>query len=268
MSRAAGRLYLLKLLVAAILLFILSPMIVVIISSFGAASFLYFPPHSYSIKWYYEIFELDGLGEALANSLLISGIATPVSIVLGTTSALAIARYKFAGKSALMAMLLSPLVVPAIVIGIAMLQFFRSIDGLSTLQAMIAAHVAITLPYMVRTVVASLEMEDESMLEAAKMLGANAFQSFAFVTLPTIKSSIFTGAIFVFIISFDNYAISMFLSDAGTTTLPIKMLEFIESRTDPAMAALASLLIAFSVILLCISTWAVGLKRVARMSGG
>jgi len=268
MSGPAGRLFLLKLLVAAILLFILSPLIVVIISSFGAASFLYFPPSSYSIRWYHEVFELDGLGDALGNSLLISGIATPLSIVLGTTSALALARYKFAGKSALTAMLLSPLVVPAIVVGIAMLQFFRSIDSLSTLQAMIIAHVAITLPYMVRTVVASLEMEDESMLEAARMLGANAFQSFVFITLPTIRSSVFTGAIFVFIISFDNYAISMFLSDASTTTLPIKMLEFIESRTDPAVAALSSLLIIFSVALLCISTWAVGLKRVARMSGG
>ena len=99
------------------------------------------------------------------------------------------------------------------------------------------------------------------------MLGANMFQSFFHVTLPTIKSSIFSGAIFVFIISFDNYAISLFLSDALTTTLPIKMLEYIETRTDPAVAALSSLLILLSIVLLLISIWIVGLKKASRMSG-
>jgi len=268
MSKVFGRQVALKVLVAAILLFILSPLIVVIICSFGSAAFLYFPPASYSLKWYHEVLALDGLQEALATSLLISGIATPSSVILGTCASLALVRYPFAGKSAVMAMLLSPLVVPAIVIGIAMLQFFRSIAVLDSVHAMTIAHVAITLPYMVRTVVASLEMEDRSALEAAKMLGANPLQSFFYVTLPAIKSSVFSGAVFVFIISFDNYAISLFLSDASTTTLPIKMLEYIETRTDPAIAALASLLIVFSVILLCISIWAVGIRRVARLSGG
>ena len=143
-----------------ILLFVLSPLVVVVVSSFGAAAFLYFPPSAYSFKWYREILALDGLGEALQTSLLISGVATPVSVILGTTSALALARYSFIGKSVLIGILLSPLVVPAIVIGIAMLQFFKTIDMISSTQAMMVAHIAITLPYMVRTVVASLEMED------------------------------------------------------------------------------------------------------------
>ncbi len=267
MSKTASGHLLLKALVLVILLFILSPLVVVIVSSFGEAAFLYFPPSSYSLRWYHEIFVLEGLGEALQTSLIISGIATPLSVILGTTSALAIARYSFLGKPVLIGVLLSPLVVPAIVIGIAMLQFFKTIDLISSLQAMTVAHVAITLPYMVRTVVASLEMEDQSVLEAATMLGANMFQSFVHVTLPTIKSSIFSGAIFVFIISFDNYAISLFLSDALTTTLPIKMLEYIETRTDPAIAALSSLLILLSAVLLLISIWIVGLKKVARLSG-
>jgi len=268
MSRILGPNPGLKVVVVVILLFILSPLVVVIISSFGNAAFLYFPPNSYSVRWYHKVFELDGLGDALRTSLLISGVATPVSVVLGTMSALALVRYSFRGKAAILAVLLSPLVVPAIVVGIAMLQCFRSIDALNSFQAMIIAHIAITLPYMVRTVLASLEMEDGAILEAARMLGAGPIQSFLHVTLPAIKSSLFSGAVFVFIISFDNYAISLFLSDASTTTLPIKMLEYIESRTDPAIAALSSLLIVFSVVLLCISTWAVGIKRVARMSGG
>jgi putative spermidine/putrescine transport system permease protein len=268
MSKAGSRHILLKALVLVILLFILSPLVVVIVSSFGEAAFLYFPPSSYSFKWYREILELDGLGEALRTSLVISGVATPVSVILGTTSALALARYEFIGKGVLIGVLLSPLVVPAIVIGIAMLQFFKTIDLISSTQAMMVAHIAITLPYMVRTVVASLEMEDRSVLEAATMLGANMFQSFIYVTLPTIRSSIFSGAIFVFIISFDNYAISLFMSDALTTTLPIKMLEYIESRTDPTVAALSSLLIVLSALLLLISIWIVGLKKVSRLSGG
>src|SRR5690606_40232559 len=107
------------------------------------------------------------------------------------------------------------------------------------------------------------EMEDVSLLEAAGVLRANGLQTFWHVTLPIIKSSVFTGAVFVFITSFDNYAISLFMSDASTMTLPIKMLEYIETRIDPTMAALSSMLIIFSVLVLVLSTWAVGLRRVA-----
>lgn len=230
----------LQLVVALILCFILSPLVVVVISSFGKAAFLHFPPQSYSWRWYTEVLSLDGLDTALMTSLQISGLATPISIVIGTCASLALARHNFTGKPFVVALLLSPLVVPGIVIGIAMLQFLRSMLVVTTFQGLLIAHIAITLPYMVRTVAASLEMEDNSALEAARMLGANGVQTFWYVTLPSIKSAMFAGGIFVFITSFDNYAISLFLSDASTTTLPIKMLEYIETRTDPAIAALSS----------------------------
>lgn len=253
--------------VVLLLLFVLSPLFVIIIASFGEAAFLQFPPKRFSLQWYAEIPKLNGLGEALRVSLNLAVIVTPIVVVLGVSASLALARYQLIGRRFVMAFLLSPLVVPAVVIGIAMLQFFHTVNVVNTFGALIIAHVAITLPYMVRTVTASLEMEDVALLEAAKVLGANGLQTFFHVTLPIIKPSVFTGAVFVFITSFDNYAISLFMSDASTMTLPIKMLEYIETRIDPTVAALSSLLIVFAVLVLMVSTWLVGLRRIAGIGG-
>lgn len=253
--------------IVLLLLFVLSPLLVIIIASFGEAAFLQFPPKGFSLKWYAEIPRLNGLADALSISLQLAGSVTPIVVVLGVAASLALARYQMFGGRMVMAFLLSPLVVPAVVIGIAMLQFFHTVNLVSTFGALMTAHVAITLPYMVRTVTASLEMEDVALLEAAKVLGATGLQTFFYVTLPIIKPSVFTGAVFVFITSFDNYAISLFMSDASTMTLPIKMLEYIETRIDPTVAALSSLLIVFAVLVLVVSTWLVGLRRIAGIGG-
>ena len=240
-------------LVLLIYAFMFLPVAVVVLASLNSEPYLSLPPQGLSLRWYAEVFSAEWL-PALRLSLVIAAVVAVAAALLGGLGAFAIARYRFAGRSALQAFLLSPLAVPAIVTGVAVLQFFTTVglQGLLGLPALILAHIAIAVPFAVRMILISLFNFDIKLEQAAQNLGARPWQTFWHITLPLLKPGVFAGMTFAFVISFNNVPVSLFLVRPGTTTLPIKILNYLEYRLDPTLAAvnMVSLLVVLLIVVI------------------
>ena len=247
--------------VAATVVFLALPIVSLIVMSFSAAEYITFPPVGFSLKWYGRILQLPGLVDSLLLSLWLASLATLLSLVLGMTAALGLARARFRGRAAVIAALMSPLVVPSIVTGLALLQFFVDRRLRSADWNLLAGHVVITLPYVTRTVLASLEVFDWSLVDTARVLGAGPLRAFWRVTLPIVRPGILAGGIFAFLTSFDNYTISFFLADARQVPLPVTVFNYINNIFDPGVAALSAVLIYASAVLLVVTERMIGASR-------
>ena len=171
-------------------------------------------------------------------------------------------RGRFRGRDAIQTLLLAPLVVPSLVIGLAILLAFSGMGVRDVGARLVGAHVLITFPYMVRTILASLARLDPAMEEAARTLGASALRCFVLVTLPLVRPGVVAGMLFAFIVSFDNVSLSLFLTNARTNTLPIAILNYVEYNFDPSVAAISTMLVAFSLGAALLVERLVGLRRV------
>ena len=249
-------------LLAAALAFALLPILVSIVLSFDDRTFIGpFPPSSVSLRWYEEFLTDSYYHEGLKVSLLVSGIATAVSTVTGVMAAIALDRFEFPGRNVIQAMLVSPLVIPTVVIGFAVLMFASRLGILDGLPRLIMGHIIITLPYVVRATLASLVGIRSSLYEAALSLGATPLQAFWKVTLPLAKTGIFAGAIFAFVMSFDEVAISLFLSDPFTYTLPVALLAQMRADLNLTVAAVSVLFLLFTFLLIWVIERVFGLDR-------
>lgn len=257
----------LRLVILLVLGFLITPLVVIVVVSFGEAAFMQFPPKSLSLRWYANVGQLEGFIGSLIVSLELAALATCIAAALGVAASLALTRYRFPGRNGAMALFLSPLMLPSIVIGIGLLQYYQMLGFFSTPMSLVLGHVAIVFPYMVRTVASSLETQDESVIEASRVLGADAWQTFIHVIVPGIKSGLMSGAIFAFVMSFDNYSVSLFLSDAATQTLPIRMISYVAMAIDPTVAAASTLLILFSALQLMLAIWLIGVHRIGGLAG-
>jgi len=244
--------------------FLLTPLIVLISMSFSSTGQLTFPPIGFSLKWYPLATQVQGLVGSFGLSLVLALLTAVLSSGLGTVASLALARHRFPGKSLVMAFFLSPLIFPSIVIGVALLQFYRLTRFDDVFTTLLLAHIIVTIPYTVRTVTASLEVFDYSLLDAARVLGADTLKTFAEVMLPIIKPGVFSGGVFAFLISFDNYTVSMFLTDAKNITLPIRIFDYAEFAIDPTIAAISTVMILTSVLMFVVSGKLIGVKELAK----
>ncbi|MBK1658407.1 ABC transporter permease [Paracraurococcus ruber] len=229
--------------VAVVMLFLALPIAVVIPSAFGEGNALAFPPQGFSLKWFAAILERPALLAAAANSAAIAAVATGVSLVVGTLSAFALRRYAFPGRGALMALFMAPLVFPAIVLAAAIAMVLAPMGLVRNFWGLVLAHIVVVLPYVVRTVSATLAEVDRAWEEAALTLGASPWRGFTSVTLPLLRPGLVAGATFSLIISFDEFTISLFLVGSGMMTLPIEMYNYAEYSLDPVLAAVSTLLI-------------------------
>jgi putative spermidine/putrescine transport system permease protein len=245
----------------ALIGFILAPLIVAVGSSFNGGSVPEFPPTNPSLKWYAHLFSQTVFIEAARNSLMLAVLATAINLPIALAAAYAIVRGRFPGREAIQTFLMSPLIVPAVVTGIAILLAFSQMGWRHTFSRLLLAHIVITLPYLIRTVVASLSRVDASCEEAARTLGATPMKTFMLVTLPQLLPGVLAGAVFAFIISFDNVSVSLFLTSAKQNTLPIAILAYVEYNLDPSIAAVSSVLIAATLILTLVIERVAGLRR-------
>ena len=188
-------------------------------------------------------------------------ISVAVSLTVGTLASLALARYKFKGRELIRTFFLSPLMLPAVIVGIALLRFLARIGWVATFRGILLAHLVLTTAYVVRTVSASLIGFDLSIEEAARDLGASAFYTFRKVTLPMIKPGLIVAGIFAFIVSFDETTISIFITGGRTITLPVRIFSQLEYGLDPTVTAISSLLILMSVTALLIIGKVFGLEK-------
>lgn len=243
--------------------FLLAPLVITVAVSFGDSAVFSLPPPGWSTRWFQRLATTRGLGASVLTSLQIAGLSTLISLVLGTLCAIALVRGSFPGRDAIATFLVSPLMLPGLVVGIAMLQGFRAVGLRDAWTSLLIAHVVITMPYVVRTVLAALSLFDFTLIEAARTLGCNYWQALRKVLVPALAPAFLTSGMFAFLASMDNYPVSIFFTDAWTKTLPIQMLQMVEERPDPMIAAISTLLILLAILAMVIGDRLVGLKRLA-----
>jgi len=237
-------------LVAIILCYLIFPVFVVVPVSFSSAKYLQFPPPGWSLQWYQNYLERPGWVPATFVSIRVAVITTILATTLGTAASLALVRGRFPGKSAINSFIVSPLVVPGIIVAIGIYFFYAQVRLVGNPLGLALAHTALALPFVVTNVTATLHGFDERLEYAAMNLGANRWQTFWRVTLPLIRPGVFAGALFAFITSFDELIVALFVSGTGAVTLPRKMWDSLRQEIDPTIAAVSTVLIAISVILL------------------
>ncbi len=243
-------------------LLLLAPTVVVIVTSFTSGYSLKFPPPGYSTRWYEALWtQSPELVDAFLLSLRLAAIATGISVLLAVAAAPALARRREAWARVAESMLLSPLMLPALAIGLSLLMLFNLAGMGLSFGTLVIGHVAITTPYILRTTSASLLQMDPSLLESARSLGARPLHVFRTVTLPLIARGIAAGAFIGFMYSFDNVAVSLFLSDARSEALPIRMWHIIESNLDVRAAAVSGVLVTATLILMVVMERVAGVSR-------
>jgi putative spermidine/putrescine transport system permease protein len=227
--------------------FILLPLIFVTWLAFFRQPIPSFPPQGYSLRWFFSIAENPRFVDGFWLSLQVAIAAMLIGLAIGVPAALCLARYRFTAREPLGNLLLLPLVVPGIVLGTALYVFhveasiLTELPILGSIGALVAGHILLVIPWSVRLVSASLAGFDRSIEEAAQNLGATPLKTFFRITLPTIRPGIVAAALFGFVVSFGNLEMSMFLVGPGRTTLPITVLQYLEYRIDPTIAAVSVL---------------------------
>ena len=245
-----------------VLLFLAAPIVIVVIASFNDAQVLSFPLERFSTRWYRALLTDRVLIEAFNLSIEVAAIATALSIIVGVPAAFAINRYRFPGRELVSVFLLSPLLIPLIVLGLAVLLTLAALGLRPGMGSFISMHVLITVPYVVRTVLATLERFDHALEEAALSLGADDLRTIWHITLPLIKPGIIAGGIFAFMTSFDNVPVSIFLGSAKLTTLPVKIYSQVEAYgIDPVFAAISTVVIVITLTVMLVLDRYVGLDH-------
>ena len=248
---------------ALTLLFLVLPILVIIPLSFSDSSFLSYPMPGFSMRWYQNLFQSDEWMRAAKNSFIVAPMATLLATVLGTLAAVGLNKADFTGKGLLMAVLISPMVVPVVVVGVGVYFFFAQIGLSESYTGLILAHAALGAPFVLTTVSATLQGFNHNLVRASLSLGAGPLYTFFRITLPVIAPGLISGALFAFATSFDEVVITLFLAGPGQSTLPRQMFAGIRENISPTIAALATILIIFSTSLLLILEWLRGRNKAA-----
>lgn len=252
---------------ALAILLLVAPIALVIFLSFGAEQYTVIPPGAYSLHWYRNILLQREFVPAFVTSVQIALVVTAISLTAGTLAAYALHRHAFRGSRVLEAALLGPITVPLVVTGSALLVLFGRHGFASSFWNIVAGHVIVTFPYVMRTVTVALARYDRGLDEAAAGLGARPRQVFWRVTLPIIRPGLFAGGLFAFIESFDNFTVTLFLIGADTRTLPVAIYQYMEWNLDPTVSAISALLIAMAVGMTLLIERTMGLDRFIGIRG-
>ena len=261
MTAARLRGWLLRGWVALVFAFLMLPVVVVALASFSRTSYLTVPPKGLTLRWFAAVLGDPEYVHAIGFSLILAGIATAGSLGAGVAASYALIRRSVPGGAMVSALLNAPLIFPGVVVGVALLQFYALVHMNGTLAGLALAHMVITVPYVVRAVMASLQGIDPELESAARVLGASGPVAFFTVTLPLIRPGIAAGALFSFIVSFDNVPVSIFVLGAGQMTLPVKIFTAIEYGVDPSIAAISTMLIVLTGAGLAVAERWIGFHR-------
>ena len=240
--------------------FILAPMIIIVAVSFNPSAAITFPPEGFSLKWYQNIFTgHTDFVTGFANSIKIAVIATIFDIFIGVFASLSVTKYNFKGKSLLVSFFTSPMFIPSISFAFVLMRTTASIKMFTPFTKILIGHIVIILQYIIRNTMSVLINFNWTLEDAAASLGANPRQVFFKITLPLIKPGIISGAMLAFLYSFDEAVINSFLTSAKFTTMPIQIINYMEFQFDPTVAAIATILMASSLIIMLVINKLVGL---------
>lgn len=229
--------------------FILLPLVIVIAYSFSSVSYGIFPPPGLSLRWYGTLLSLASFRAAFGRSVTIAVVATALALISGFFGALVLVRARFLGKELLRGFLLSPIVMPKIILGVGWFIFFARLGMQGGVVPITLAHTIVVLPFIINILAANLMGLDISLEEAAQDLGAGMPTVLWRIVLPQIKSGLIFSSLLAFVVSFDQVESSIFLTRGENNTLPIEMFLYMEKWQDPTIAALSAVLILFAAIL-------------------
>jgi putative spermidine/putrescine transport system permease protein len=256
----------------AILVFLITPILVVMPLSFNAENFftftpemLRFDPDGYSLKHYRDFFNSSDWQNALRNSVMIAPVATLLSVTFGTLAAIGLSQPHVPFRRAIMAILISPMIVPLIISAAGMYFFYSRIGLQGTYLGVVLAHAALGIPFVIITVTATLVGFDNSLTRAAANMGASPVRTFFKVQMPLILPGVISGGLFAFITSFDEVVVVLFVGSAGQKTLPWQMFIGLREQISPTILAVATMLVAISILLL--TTLEVLRRRSERLRG-
>jgi putative spermidine/putrescine transport system permease protein len=242
--------YALRIFVAVVLLFLISPILAVMPLSFNSESFFTYPMPGYSLKWYEDFFFNPRWTGAVKMSFLVAIATTILATALGTLAALGLARANFPSKSTIMAILISPMIVPVIISAVGMFKFYAQLNLAGTRIGIILAHTALATPFVVITVTATLSSFDKTLMRAGASCGAPPHTVFFKVVMPLILPGMISGALFAFVTSFDEVVVVLFLASPEDRTLPLQMFSGIREMISPTITAAATVLVLISTALL------------------
>lgn len=249
-------------LAVVIALYMLAPILVVAGASVNTDRFLSFPPQGFGFGWYRDILTSDLYLAPFRTSL---GIATTVAVlssVAGTAAAIAVTRFRFPGSSAILAFVMSPLIIPSIILAIGLLAFLSTYAQGPSLIGLVVGHTVLAIPYVVRTVSGVLSQSDRFTEEAARTMGARWWQRYWHVVLPLCRPGILAGAFFAFNVSFDDAVIALFVRTPTLETLPLAIYGRLEFSPDPSVAAVSTLMVLVTVVVIAVIERVLGLGKV------
>ena len=235
-----------------VLVYLLVPLIIIVGASLTTSEFLTFPPQGLTLKWYERVLADRSYMAAFSISTWLALSATVIALLLAVPATLAIARFQFRGKGVVEAVLMSPLMMPYLVLGAALLQYGSAIGLVRSFPALMVGHVVIIVPFIVRSVLPQFSADQKALEEASRDLGAGPFATFFLVTLPQIRGGAISGAILAFITSWINVELSIFNVTPALTTIPVKLFNYIQYTIDPTIAAVSAITILVAAILLLI----------------
>lgn len=246
-----------------VVLCLLFPLFVLVGVSLNAGVEQNFPPSGLSLRWYANIVNRDGFLRAIEMTLYLAVLSTVVSVVISILVSLAIVRHRFPGKDLLLTAILSPLIVPQVVVGLAFLITLSTLGIFSSMISLALLHAVLTLPFAARVVVSTMMGARISLEEAARSLGAPPWKAFWLVTMPLIRPGIGTAAVFAFVTSFENFTATQFLV-WDRTTLPVEIYSFVQTENDPTGAAISSAIVLSVCVLVLVLNRVLGLESLTK----
>ena len=247
---------------ALVIVFMLAPLVVVCIVAFTPENTLTIPTTHFSLRWFEAVFAHPDFMQSFWNSLWLALSSATIATLLAVPAGMAITRYEFPGRDFLNGLFLSPLIIPHLVLGVALLRTFSLIGATGSFFWLALAHVVIITPYVLRLVLASVEGSDRSAEQAALSLGASQATVFTRVTLPMILPGVTGGWLLAFINSFDEVTMSIFVTAPSTVTLPVRMYMYATESIDPLMAAVSALMVALTAVAMLVLDRIYGLDKI------
>jgi putative spermidine/putrescine transport system permease protein len=246
LSECAWR-YVLWAVCVLVLAFLILPILIIVPLSFSSGTFLTFPLPGLSLRWYQEFFTSAPWQLSLRNSLIVASATTALATVLGTLAALGLTRARLPGQTLLMGLIVSPMVVPLVIVAVGVYFAYAPFGLTSSLLGLTLAHTALAAPFVVITVSATLQGFDPNQARAGASLGASPVVVFRRIILPLILPGVISGALFAFVTSFDEVVLSIFLAGPAVKTLPVRIWEEIRVEYTPVVAVAATIMIAFAL---------------------
>ncbi len=242
--------YSFRAIVILIFIYLVVPILSIIPLSFNSGELLSYPMQGFSFKWYDDFFSSGRWGLAIKNSLIIGTSSMIFATILGTTAAVGINRSNFPGKALIVALLISPMMIPLVITALSLYLFFARLGLNSTYTGLILAHTILGIPFVIITVSATLQSFDYNLMRAGASLGASPLRVFFKIVLPNIAPGVFSGALFAFATSLDEVVVVMFIAGPSHRTIPRQMFSGIRETLSPTLLAAATVLIVFAGMLM------------------